>query len=234
MRTGLWLVMVGAAACGAEERRDGLPAQQRVQQDPTRFGFPVKDRVLITARVGVDHDPINGTGLAGDATCLDYAGRTFPHCYDEHHGTDLILDGGFETMDAGSTAVLAAAGGRVVNTDDGNYDRCHIDLGEVTCDGFAIKPNFVDIEHPDGLVTRYLHLKRDSVLVVPGQWVDCGDPIGLVGSSGNSSMPHLHFEVRTPDGPWIDPFAGPFSQPVSLWEDQGSDNGMPEGGCTER
>jgi murein DD-endopeptidase MepM/ murein hydrolase activator NlpD len=61
----------------------------------------------------------------------------------------------------------------------------------------------VDIRHRDGSVTRYAHQSR--LLVRSGQLVAAGQVIGLVGSTGNSTGPHLHFEVRTPAGP-IDPF----------------------------
>lgn len=59
----------------------------------------------------------------------------------------------------------------------------------------------VDIAH-GGTVTRYAHQSR--VLVTAGQSVATGQVIGLVGSTGASTGPHLHFEVRTADGP-LDP-----------------------------
>lgn len=62
--------------------------------------------------------------------------------------------------------------------------------------------NTVDIRHGDGTTTRYAHQSR--LLVRAGQQVAAGQVIGLVGSTGASTGPHLHFEVRTPTGP-IDP-----------------------------
>ncbi|MEQ1568145.1 MAG: M23 family metallopeptidase [Myxococcota bacterium] len=225
-----WVVLVGWAGCEQDEARPVPPEQIRAQIPlGTRFGLPM-DRTRISTRIGFDHDPVDGTGFAGDATCLDYAGRNFPHCYDEHDGTDLILVGGFDAMDAGSTPVRAAYDGWVIEVVDGNYDRCHIDGGSVSCDGYPIEPNYVEVEHPDGLVSRYFHLQQWSAVVEIGDQVPCGTPLGRVGSSGNSSMPHLHFEVQR-DGVSVDPFAGPYSQPESLWEDQGMDAGLPEDGC---
>ncbi len=54
--------------------------------------------------------------------------------------------------------------------------------------------NLVIIEHPDGSETRYGH--NDKLLVVEGQSVAAGDVISLSGSTGKSTGPHLHFEVR--------------------------------------
>ena len=51
----------------------------------------------------------------------------------------------------------------------------------------------VKIQHANGLVTLYAHLQ--SVKVVKGQQVSRGQTVGLIGSTGNSTGPHLHFEV---------------------------------------
>ena len=52
----------------------------------------------------------------------------------------------------------------------------------------------VVIRHPNGLVTLYSHMTNPAVQV--GDWVKRGQQIGLVGSTGNSTGPHVHFEVR--------------------------------------
>lgn len=54
--------------------------------------------------------------------------------------------------------------------------------------------NYVIIRHPNGLETVYGHLNK--ALVEPEQTVRAGDPIGLGGSTGRSTGPHLHFETR--------------------------------------
>lgn len=62
--------------------------------------------------------------------------------------------------------------------------------------------NLVELNHGGGYQTRYAHMHR--ILVRSGQYVRKGTVIGLVGSTGRSTGPHLHYEVRY-NGVAIDP-----------------------------
>ena len=62
--------------------------------------------------------------------------------------------------------------------------------------------NLVVVDHGDGLATAYAH--ASAILVAVGQQVSQGDTLSLVGSTGNSTGPHLHFEVRV-NGSAVDP-----------------------------
>lgn len=67
--------------------------------------------------------------------------------------------------------------------------------GSVSAVGYGPKRgNYIQIEHEDKFVTRYYHLLSKPTLA-KGDAVDGGDQIGQVGSTGNTSGPHLHFEV---------------------------------------
>ncbi|OAT80844.1 M23 family metallopeptidase [Desulfotomaculum copahuensis] len=91
-----------------------------------------------------------------------------------HPGIDIAAGYG--------TPVSAAAPGRVVRAGwYGGYGNC------------------VDIDHGNGVITRYGHLS--SISVREGQQVAGGQLIGHVGSTGYSTGPHLHFEVRINDQP---------------------------------
>jgi murein DD-endopeptidase MepM/ murein hydrolase activator NlpD len=64
--------------------------------------------------------------------------------------------------------------------------------------------NLVEINHGNGLVTRYGH--NSQVLVRVGETVQKGQPLALIGSTGHSTGPHVHFEVLR-DGSPVDPMA---------------------------
>lgn len=66
--------------------------------------------------------------------------------------------------------------------------------------------NLIEIDHGSGIHTRYGHMYNDGVLVKVGDQVSAGQQIGKVGSNGNSTGCHLHFEVLM-NGQHVDPKA---------------------------
>lgn len=77
--------------------------------------------------------------------------------------------------------------------------------GTVTFAGFAGSYGLlVVVDHGNGMQTRYAHLSR--IGVARGQAVRQGDNVGLVGSTGRSTGPHLHYEIRS-RGQTVNPLA---------------------------
>ena len=118
--------------------------------------------------------------LIGDASVSSPFGyRTDPFLGrpELHPGVDLVQDYGSE--------IHATAGGRVTHAGPmGGYG------------------DMVEVDHGNGLVTRYGHLSE--ILVAEGQEVTAGALLGRLGSTGRSTGPHLHYEVRV-DGEPVDP-----------------------------
>ena len=69
--------------------------------------------------------------------------------------------------------------------------------------------NYIGITHDGEFQTYYGHLKKNSLLVSEGDTVSQGQVIAQVASSGNSTDPHLHFELWYDSTFYIDPFSGP-------------------------
>jgi murein DD-endopeptidase MepM/ murein hydrolase activator NlpD len=97
----------------------------------------------------------------------------------------LALHPGVDLAEAYGAEIHAAGAGRVVHAGPAG--------------GYGI---MVEIDHGNGLATRYAHMS--DTLVEEGQEVDKGAVLGKLGSTGRSTGPHLHYEVRV-DGEPVDP-----------------------------
>ena len=106
-----------------------------------------------------------------------------------HPGVDISSDMG--------TPVLAAANG-VIKKITPNTDKT----------GYG---NYIEISHPNGVSTLYGHLSE--ILVKENQTIRRGEIVGLVGDTGRSTGPHLHFEVQVAGTP-IDPLS--FMSPIKM------------------
>ncbi|NMG01137.1 M23 family metallopeptidase [Aromatoleum toluolicum] len=103
------------------------------------------------------------------------------HSAESAHAVDIVMPQ--------DTPVLAARDGTVI------YTEANQRYGGKTPD-LLDKANEVRIRHADGTIGVYAHLAHGGVQVYPGQRVAAGEQIGLVGSTGYSSGPHLHFVVQ--------------------------------------
>jgi Peptidase family M23 len=140
----------------------------------------------------VDHDP--GPGFR-DYTCGFLS-------YNDHRGTDFrVID---ELAMVRGVPVVASSSGVVLGVRDGEPDMPISQRGQGNLSG-KDAGNGVVIDHGDGWQTQYSHLRKGSVVVRKGDYVKTGQPLGMIGESGNAEFPHVDFSVRH-HGRSVDPF----------------------------
>lgn len=184
-----WIGALGLIAALA------APAPARAQEAP-RLALP------LGCAPGQDCWPINLFDHDPGPGWRDYACGAMS--YDGHDGTDFWIRD--RAAMAAGVRVLAAAAGRVAGMRDGMDD-----VAVTPDNAAAIKGrecgNGVVVDHGGGWQTQYCHMRKGSVAVRDGETVAAGATLGLVGLSGNTPLPHLHFTVRR-DGRPVDPFSG--------------------------
>jgi len=164
--------------------------------EPFRIGLPVECAFgsICSVQNYVDLDP--------------GPGRLDPGCgrlsYDGHDGTDIRVRD-LVAMREG-VKVVAAAEGVVKATRDGMADVSVRETGLEAVSGREAG-NGVLIDHGEGWETQYSHMRSGSVSVEPGDRVNAGTPLGLIGLSGQTEFPHLHFTLRR-EGVAVDPYTG--------------------------
>jgi murein DD-endopeptidase MepM/ murein hydrolase activator NlpD len=159
------------------ERLDGVIGSLEIEADQRTDVFTLLESRLLESRLAAlmipNSKPIEGSVGSGFGFRSDpFTGRAALHT-----GLDFPAETG--------TPVRAAAGGIVLASE------YHAEYGRL-----------VEIDHGNGLVTRYAHNSR--VLVKAGDLVRRGQVISEAGSTGRSTGPHLHFEVlvdRVPQNP---------------------------------
>lgn len=119
-----------------------------------------------------------------------------------HKGFDIISwPFWWKQMELNQAINIAAAEGQITAKNDGSYDK--------NCTFNNDTPNYIAVEHSDGSTAWYLHMKNGELTTKGiGDFVAEGEFIGVIGSSGSSTLPHLHFEVYDIDNNLIDPSIG--------------------------
>lgn len=162
----------------------------------TEFDLPIDCEVGKTCFVQNYVDQDNGAA-SRDYTCGSLS-------YEGHKGTDFRLRNLVQMREG--VKVLAAADGVVVGTRNNVPD---INIREsdprkvqnIECG------NGVRLDHPDGLNSQYCHLRQGSITVQTGQQVKRGDVLGVIGLSGLTEYPHLHYQLSR-GSMILDPFVG--------------------------
>ncbi|MBI1339637.1 peptidoglycan DD-metalloendopeptidase family protein [bacterium] len=214
---------IAAARAGAEKLGlTGASTIATVLPRSPRLGFPLKEAAGVKSFTAfgisnyLDHN--NAQGALQDYTC---GTRTYdlPDGYD-HAGIDFFTAPfPWTTMDASNAFATAAYAGVVTAVRSGEADRS---CGNLSTLPTTTQPNFVAIRQDDGYMAYYYHFKRDSIpaAVTVGARVAKGDVLGVIGSSGFSSGPHLHFELRDEQNVAIDPMSGTCSPGAPLFTHQ--------------
>ncbi|MFI5668398.1 peptidoglycan DD-metalloendopeptidase family protein [Streptomyces sp. NPDC051704] len=202
----LTLAAKGAEAAAPAQKAAPAPAKKSSAADPAA-GPAAKEKGSADAAPAPAAAPAKKSTAAKSAAAVSAAGFVAPvggggistqyktpgamWSSGYHTGVDFIASSGTTVRAVGAGTVVSAGWG-------GAYG------------------NEVVIRHADGKYSQYGHLSQLSVSV--GQSVTGGQTIGLSGSTGNSTGPHLHFEIRTGPsyGSDIDPLAYLRSKGVSI------------------
>ena len=202
-------------------KQQGILNQNDFNQNRSSFVWPLRasDEYDVYSYYGisnfVDQNP-NFPDMLLDYNC---GNRTYDSQNGYNHsGTDIFTwPFSWHIMNNDEVEIIASAEGIIIGKDDGNYDQ--------NCDYNDLYWNAVYILHNDGSMGWYGHMKSNSLTdKIVGDTVIAGEYLGIVGSSGNSTTPHLHFEIygNIDDDGLIDPFQGDCNSLIeeSWWIDQ--------------
>jgi murein DD-endopeptidase MepM/ murein hydrolase activator NlpD len=169
----------------------------------------------------VDLNPVSNENASSlqDYNC---GTRTYDDIESDYDHTGIDIDIGpfsWKMMDDNNVWVRAVEAGVIVEKTTGQWSR--VCTGAITNQS----GNYIALQHADNSITYYAHMKDGSLTSKDvNDIVNTGEYLGIVGSSGNSSGPHLHFEVRDENGNIIDPFQnGACAIPTgtgSLWANE--------------
>lgn len=167
----------GPLVNGQPQSAEELAARMRrfselLSQQDDYLGVIESELLLDQATLSLVPSTLPVTGGTWNASGFGWRIDPFNGSRAMHEGVDFVSDVG--------TPIVAAAAGVVVAA---SY---HPQYG-----------NMVEIDHGRDLITRYAHASK--VMVTPGMVVRRGQKIAEVGSTGRSTGPHLHFEVRVKD-----------------------------------
>ncbi|EYR84247.1 M23 family metallopeptidase [Shinella sp. DD12] len=165
--------------------QQGFTDQSAVSRQP---GLLTQGAIAKDGLLGVEREGYGSPfGLMGDRITSGFGGRAGPMTpmgvgSTDHKGIDLSLQANTEgyPVEASAGGVVTYAGPRR---------------------GYG---NMVEIQHPDGMTTRYGHLQEVGNLAI-GDKIARGTPVGMLGNTGRSRGPHLHFETVDAQDNWVDP-----------------------------
>jgi murein DD-endopeptidase len=198
----LMLLVLSLNACFAAGGANSIKHTEATQPlvskaSVTAFGLP------IDCKLGQDCYVMHYVDREPSQEAIDFGcGR---QTYDGHNGTDFGI-ANLQRMNAG-VPVIAIAAGKVLRGRDGVADVLIANQSDKTAVQGTECGNGIVVDHGHGWSAQYCHLRQGSVVVKPGTIVKKGTVLGMVGSSGLASFPHVHLTVRYQDQV-VDPFVG--------------------------
>lgn len=178
-----------------------IPYRVVVEPGAERMPLFGLDPVARSGRIGYNLTVSYARGNPVQARHDDSVVYLFPFAHGTKHRVSQGYRGNFTHFGANEyaldfdmeigTPVLAARPGRVVEVkEDSNR-------GGPSA-SYSQDANYVLVYHEDGSFGNYVHLRQNGATVSVGDMVVAGDLIGYSGNTGQSSGPHLHFDVRLP------------------------------------
>ena len=218
------LSLLCLTACKADVQTEPPKTTKPPKTDGFKFEFPLDCTLGETCWLMnyVDHDTRDGS--VRDAKCE-------ARSYDGHKGTDVAIRDWSST--AQGVAIIAPAAGVVLGVRDGESDQFPTEAQKALIKKRGREcGNGVRIDHGQGWVTQFCHMKKGSVSVAYGAEIAVGTKLGEVGMSGITDHPHVHMTLRK-DEAVVDPYTGRqasqscgLEAAAPLWKDKTPYNGF--------
>lgn len=154
----------------------------------TLYSLPFENSWIV-ANGGIDKENSHSWSICNQRYAYDFYievnGKTF--CDSGKSVTDYYCYG---------KPILAPADGIVVEIKNLFDDTPIPDKPETLCSASDIRGNYIVIKHADHEYSTIAHIKKDSFCVNVGESVQRGQQIACCGNSGNTSEPHIHFQIQ--------------------------------------
>jgi hypothetical protein len=178
-----------------------------VYEPKTALSLPLKGRILVHdghdfyahhRRVDIRHFAARKFGIKAN-----FARYSYDLCAVDEAGSPYRNSGAKnEDWFSFGAPVFVPAAGTIAAAHDGVADNVHgedsrFNPEDLLRDPMSLNGNYVVIDHGNGEFSLFAHLQSGSVAVKAGDKVKRGQPLAKMGSSGDASMPHLHYELRS-------------------------------------
>lgn len=166
------------------------------------FNFPLRGKVLAYdahdfyshhRRFDYEFEPISQLGITSNFMRYAYDFVLLDNANNQYNGSNEKA----ENYVGYGANVYAIADGKIIYASNKHADDGTFDVPQLLNNPLELYGNCIAIQHKDGSISIYGHLKQNSLTVKLNDVVKANQQIATIGKSGSSFFPHLHFEVRT-------------------------------------